>query len=63
MSPSMQYTVYRYDRHGKIVQSHAVTSASAIEAFEAARAAVIGERQELLSRACVSATADVEDAA
>jgi hypothetical protein len=56
----MEYTVYQYDRRGKLIQSKAVTSASDIEAFETARNQVIRDREELLSEV---AAAPIDNAA
>ena len=60
---SMYYTTHRLNNAGAIVESRVVTSADDVRAFELARAAVIHDRQQMLSEVCMPGTTRMEDAA
>ena len=66
---TVRYTTYRLKKAGRpnkagtIVESKVVTSAADVEAFERARAAVIADRQQMLSEVCMPVSAAMEDAA
>ena len=59
----MRYSLIQYDEQGNEVQSQLATRAGDIEAFEAARAALIGERQAWLARTHLPDAETAADAA
>ena len=60
---TMCYTTHRLNKAGAIVESKVVNSADDVRAFQLARAAVIHDRQQMLSEVCMPETAQMEDAA
>ncbi len=66
---TLRYTVYRLKKSGRlnkagaIVENNSVISAADVEAFERARAALLADRQQMLSEICMPASAAMEDAA
>jgi hypothetical protein len=50
MTNPIQYSLIQYDDQGNAIQSQVATRDLDIAAFEAARAALIGERQAWLER-------------
>jgi len=60
---SMCYTTHRLNKAGAIVESKVVTSADDARAFELARAAVIHDREQMLSEVCMPVSTRMEDAA
>jgi hypothetical protein len=64
-----RYTVYRLkksarsNKAGAIVEEKSITSAADMEAFEAARAAVLRDRQLMFAEACRTASVLVEEEA
>ena len=63
MTNPMQYSLIQYDDQGHEVQSQVATRDLDIAAFEAARHALIGERQAWLERTHLPDAVDAANAA